>query len=190
MPVDYIARIRRYNTAQLVTMLQDIRAGRSPAGWSRGRAFEHLVLRGFELDGADVEWPYTVHFAGHALEQIDGAVHLQNTTFLIESKDYKNPLNVEPVAKLRTQLSRRPFGTMGIVFGRSNFSVPLKDLTRMMNPLQILLWDVDELEDALQIQATRHAGNPTPQGMCKALRLKMRAASTLGAPDFNTRGLL
>ncbi len=190
MAIDYVTRVRSYNSNQLVTLLQDIRAGRTPAGWAKGKAFEHLVLRGFELDGAEVEWPYEVGFSGHTIEQIDGAVHFQNTTFLIESKDYKDPLNIEPIAKMRNQLMRRPSSTMGIVFGRSNFSVPMKDLTRMMNPLHILLWEVEELEEALQAQATPLTNNSPTQGMCKALHLKFRAATIYGMPDFDIKGRL
>jgi hypothetical protein len=32
---------------------------RDTPGWEPGRAFEYLVLRAFELDGADVKYPYT-----------------------------------------------------------------------------------------------------------------------------------
>ena len=187
MPIDYVARIRQYDTAQLVILLQDIRAGRSTVGWPRGRAFEYLVLRGFELDAAEVEWPYNVPFAGSVIEQIDGGVYIQNTLFLIESKDYQKSLNIEPVAKLRYQLMRRPLGTMEIVFGRSNFTIPLKHLTRMTSPPQVLLWEVEELEYALQTQATRLANNLPGQGMCKALQLKFRMAAKLGMPDYDVR---
>ena len=188
MPIDYVARIRQYDTAQLVTMLQDIRARRKPPGWAPGKAFEHLVLRGFELDGAEIKWPYSVPYVGGIIEQIDGAVYFDNTTFLIESKDYKDPLNIGPVAKLRHQLMRRPLDTMGIVFGRNDFTPPMKELTRRTSPMQILLWEAAELEYALQTQVTQLANNLPGQGMCKALRLKFRNAALQGIPDFSIFG--
>jgi len=44
-------------------------------GWDSGKAFEYLVLRAFQLDGAEVTWPYEVSLFGEeVIEQIDGAV--------------------------------------------------------------------------------------------------------------------
>jgi hypothetical protein len=59
---------------------------RDTPGWEPGRAFEYLVLRLFELDGAIVRWPYEVDLHGHVVEQIDGAVKVAGLHGLLECK--------------------------------------------------------------------------------------------------------
>ena len=172
---NYVALIQRKNTAQLLAMLQSISNGIPIPGWQRGGAFEHIVLRAFEIEGAEVQWPFRVPYNGHTLEQIDGAIYYGGLFCLVESKDYNGRINVEPIAKLRNQLMRRPGGTIGLVFARSGFTEPAKILTRMMNPLSILLWEFDELEEALRTST-----------MCAALKTKFRFAVEQGMPDFNT----
>jgi hypothetical protein len=71
----------------------------------------------FELDGAQVTWPYSVRlFGGRETEQIDGSVRFGGLHWLIECKDEKEDVAVDPIAKLRNQLLRRPSGTVGLVF--------------------------------------------------------------------------
>jgi hypothetical protein len=55
--------------------------------WEAGKAFEYLVLRAFQLDGAEIKWPYRVQLFGEEVEQIDGAVHCAGLSCLVESKD-------------------------------------------------------------------------------------------------------
>jgi hypothetical protein len=40
-----------------------IEAGNT-SGWAPGKAFEYLVLRAFQLEGAEVRWPYSVRIDG------------------------------------------------------------------------------------------------------------------------------
>jgi hypothetical protein len=47
--------------------------------WADGKALEHLVIRGFELSGLRVEYPYNVPPGGKPIEQIDGLVYLGET---------------------------------------------------------------------------------------------------------------
>ena len=63
----------------------------------------------FELDKAQVTWPYRVPlFGGEAEEQIDGAVRLGGLHWLIETKDQADNIAMDPIAKLRNQMLRRP----------------------------------------------------------------------------------
>lgn len=55
MATDYVARIRRKNNAELSQMLQSMANGSTIYGWSKGKVFEHIILRAFELEGADVQ---------------------------------------------------------------------------------------------------------------------------------------
>lgn len=69
---EYAARVRDYNWADVVRLWNDIRHCSTPA-WDPGKALEYLVLKGFELSGATVRWPYRVDLLGTKhIEQIDG----------------------------------------------------------------------------------------------------------------------
>jgi hypothetical protein len=158
---DFVSAIHKCNRAQLLSMLRSVGAPQPIRGWPAGKALEHLVLRAFEIEGAIVQWPFAVDVFGETVEQIDGAVHYHHLHVLCESKDFSEPVNIEPIAKLRNQLIRRPAGTMGMVFARSGFTEPAKTLTRMISPLNVLLWEFGELEQALD-QGT----------LCRALTTK------------------
>ncbi len=43
---------------------------RNTPEWDAGKAFEYMVLRAFELDGADVKWPYRVKLFGKTLSKL------------------------------------------------------------------------------------------------------------------------
>lgn len=60
---------------------------------------------------------------GVTIEQIDGLVHLDCHTFLIECKN-KETVDIEAIAKLQNQLLRWPNTTFGCVFAAERFSVP------------------------------------------------------------------
>jgi len=111
---------------------------------------EHLVLRAFELDGAKVRWPFEVRFGEELIEQIDGVIRLGAISVLVETKDQQRPVNVEPLAKLRNQLLRRPAATVGVVFSRSGFTESAQILAGYMTPTTILLWQGAEIDLALE----------------------------------------
>ncbi|MDM8551931.1 restriction endonuclease [Desulfobacterales bacterium HSG2] len=83
------------------------------------------------------------------LEQIDGVVYTEGLAFLVECKDQAENVNIEPVAKLRNQLSRRPPATMGMVFSRSGFTESAVMLEQKTSPQRILLWEGYEIAYAL-----------------------------------------
>ena len=97
---------------------------RDTPDWDPGKAFEYLVLRIFQLDGAVVRWPYRVTLLGEHVEQIDGVVVAAGLHAMVESKDQNDPVAIEPVAKLRNQLMRRPVATIGMVISRSGYTDP------------------------------------------------------------------
>jgi len=176
MARNYVADIQGKNSAQLLNMLQAISNGTPIRGWPPGIAFEHIVIRAFEIEGATVQWPFAVRQGSKIIEQIDGTVYFDGLACLVESKDYREPINIEPIAKLKNQLSRRPVGTLGLVFARQGYTDPAKILVRMMQPLNILLWEYEELELSLSTGT-----------MCRALTTKFKFAVELGAPDYNVR---
>jgi hypothetical protein len=157
-----------------------VQAGVPVPGWDAGKAFEFLVLRAFQLDGVEVTWPYRVAFpfstSKEDVEQIDGAMRLSGTWFLLESKDEVENIGVAPVAKLRNQLLRRPAGTLGVVFSRTDFTASARVLAGFTSPQTVLLWSGDDLKYAFE-----HAY--FKEGLLK----KQRMAVEKGLIDYSLR---
>jgi hypothetical protein len=109
--------------------------------WPEGAAFEHLVLRAFELSGCTVVWPYRVG----GLEQLDGMVTAGPIFAIVESKDRSNPVSVEPIAKLRNQLLRRHSMAIGLLFSRHGLTGPAQVLVNFLAPQCILVWTGDDV---------------------------------------------
>lgn len=146
----YVEQISRYDTHNTLLALWQAIEERKTPDWPQGKALEYLVLRAFELEGAQVSWPFSVLVAGEELEQIDGAVYTDGLACLIECKDEARPVNIEPIAKLRNQLLRRPSATVGIIFASQGFTEPARVLAGFVAPQTILLWGGAEIFYALQ----------------------------------------
>ncbi|HZI11836.1 MAG TPA: hypothetical protein VE153_15740, partial [Myxococcus sp.] len=71
---DYRERVLALDSTGVYRTWQVVRRGDNLVGWPPGRALEYLILRAFQLEGAEVTWPYEVRRDGVLLEQIDGAV--------------------------------------------------------------------------------------------------------------------
>ncbi len=152
-----------------------IRAG-DTAGWESGKAFEHLVIRAFELDPdepAAVRYPYDVHLFDEKVEEIDGAVHLPGLSCLVESKDWDTNVAIGPVVKMRSQLLRRPAGTIGIMFAKKGFTSQAVYLTHFTLPQAVLLWSGSDLQVAMD-----------KGRISRFLRLKHRVCCENGIPDY------
>jgi hypothetical protein len=170
-----IDRIRALDWPQLLELWKRIALGKVPECAS-GKAMEHLVLRAFELDGAEVVWPYSVRLQGNEVEQIDGVVHCAGLSCLVESKDTTDRVNITPITKLRYQLLRRPPGVLGLVFSRSGFTEPALILAQFMSPLNILLYEGEEVEHLL-----------TQKSMVGPLLEKYRRCVEQALPNYDTR---
>ena len=178
-PIDYVAKAKKLGWDGLDKLWQKIQA-RKTTGWPPGKAFEHLILRAFDLeleaqDGA-VEWPYPVSLYDEVVEQIDGLVRVGHVTCLIEAKDQKDKINIEPLAKLRNQLMRRPSFVVGSVFTTSEFTEPAKILARFMSPHAIMLWNGDEIAEILRRRDFKGA-----------LITKYHEITMTGTPDYDVR---
>jgi hypothetical protein len=111
--LEYKQRAQGLSWDALRRLWRRIKEG-STSDWDEGKAFEHLVIRAFELSKLRVEYPFDVPPGGSIFEQIDGMVFLADTPFLVECKD-RESVDVLAIAKLRHQLQRRPPATMGCV---------------------------------------------------------------------------
>jgi hypothetical protein len=151
-----IARIRELDWSGLRLLWSSIKAGRA-TGWSPGRAFELLVLRAFELDGAEVRWPYLVYHAGELIEQLDGAVYAAGLSCLVETKDTAALVEVTALAKLRNQLARRPASAVGLFFSRSGFTDAALALASYFAPQTVLLWNGQDVDYVLESESSTAA---------------------------------
>lgn len=123
--------------------------------WGKGKFFEYAILRAFELEGAEVRYPYNVPtpnaIKGNTIvEQIDGVIYVDGLTILAESKDYQANVDIEPLAKLQVRLIRRPSPVIGCLFCASDFTWPTQVLIETLMPYTILLWTNDDIEYCLQ----------------------------------------
>lgn len=175
MADDFAERVCRLGWSDLRDLWQRILLGTADE-WPSGKAFEYLVLRAFELDGAVVRWPYTVTIGDETAEQIDGAIHIGALSCLVECKDTADRINIEPIAKLRNQLLRRPAGVIGLVFSRSGFTAPALTLAQFVAPQTILLWTGDEVDHLLKKESIN-----------TALMKKYRHCVETGTPDYDAR---
>lgn len=145
-------------------------------GWPKGTVFEYCVVRAFELAGARVRYPFDVETRTGIKEQIDGAVYAQGLYCLVECKDLAKPMNFEPIAKLGSQLMRRPSGVVGLVFSRKGFTGPAISLTYQVGPNSIILWNGSEFGRCLD-----------NGGIIATLMLKYERLVESGMPDYDPR---
>jgi hypothetical protein len=174
---EYEAMIQSLQWRDLRSLWESIENRNTP-GWDSGKAFEYLVLRAFQLDGADVKYSYSVRLFGEEVEQVDGVVYCSGLACLVEIKDLKDKVNIDiaPIAKLRNQLLRRPASTLGLVFSRTGFTDPARHLSYFSLPQTILLWSGEELKYALERES-----------ICDLLVLKYRVCVEDGLPDYDVR---
>jgi hypothetical protein len=123
----------------------------------------------------EVRWPFGVELDSQLVEQIDGVIYTANIACMAESKDWSIPIPIDPIAKLRNQLLRRPGGIVGSVFTTSpdGFSSAASTLARFIAPQTILLWKRQDIEFAL-----------TKKLMIEGLIRKYRHAVEQGLPDL------
>ncbi|MBF0550412.1 MAG: restriction endonuclease [Deltaproteobacteria bacterium] len=172
---EYVHLARSYDWEDLQSLWKDIMAGNTP-GWPPGKALEHLVLRAFELNGAEVVWPFEVKISGKIAEQIDGVVYSDGLICLVECKDTNEREDVEPIAKLQYKLLRRPSGVLGALISKNGFTDPAIRLAQYQIPKAILLWEGNDISFALE-----------KRSITNALRLKYRIYVEHGAPDYLLR---
>jgi hypothetical protein len=84
--LEYEQRILTYDWQQLLVLWDAIECRDTP-DWDAGKAFEYLVLRAFQLEQADVVYPYGVRVSGAEIEQIDGIIYTEGLACLVECKD-------------------------------------------------------------------------------------------------------
>jgi hypothetical protein len=163
---EYARRVQGMGQAELLAFWGRVKQRERIEGWAPGRAFEFLLLRAFQLEGARVVWPYL-----SAFEQIDGGIYVDGLACLVEAKDHAEPIGFDAIARLALRMQRRPPPAVGLLFSTSGFTWPaLKAVTA--HPIRnVLLWNDTDIALALN------------HGVRSALRRKWRAAVESGALD-------
>ncbi|VVD71769.1 hypothetical protein PIN31115_00639 [Pandoraea iniqua] len=159
----YIDRVSRYDWTDITQLWHCVMTCATP-GWDPGKALEYLVLKGFELSGAEVRWPYRVTVLGAKnAEQIDGLVYLSGINAMIECKDLsdirkrrKQRIDFTPIAKLRSQLARRPSDLIGCIFTSGDYTDAAVTMVNFTKPQTILCWTGQEIEACIQRQDFAH----------------------------------
>lgn len=170
----YYERARQLDHAGLQALWKEIQQGTTGPDWPPGKALEYFLLRSFELEGADVVYPYEVYKQHEIVEQIDGLVFWKNFVGLVECKDVSKPINFDPIAKLRTRLMMRPVHAIGCFFSMAGYTEPAKILAEHLAPQTILLWEQNDIDFSLK---NRY--------FCKGLQRKYQECVKSGTPDFN-----
>lgn len=176
---EYKHRVLALDHGGLLEMWERLYRGTPLPGWPPGKALEYLILRAFQLEGAEVTWPYHVE-AEHPyaprrkLEQIDGIVCFDGLSCLVECKHHRRPMDITPIVKLKSQISRRPRITMGAVFSTSVFHPAALELSRRLSPADVLLWRGREIDRALR-----------KGWLCEGMKKKLIHAVKTGFADLD-----
>ncbi|QRK08208.1 hypothetical protein JQX13_51185 [Archangium violaceum] len=171
---EYQRRVLALEHEELLKLWRALLAGVTPADWPGGVLLEYLILRAFQLEGAEVTWPYRVYRKGVLLEQIDGVVYFDGVSCLVEFKDMTRPVDTVTIVKLKSQILRRPRATIGAMFCTGEVSSAASMLVEMLPPPDVLLWEGDEIDVALR-------GHRLLDGM----RRKLRHAVETGFADLS-----
>nr|AYM52398.1 hypothetical protein [Cystobacter sp.] len=163
----YAGWVRSMGWSGLSELWRRIEDGRELGSWPPGRAFEYLILRAFQLEGAQVIWPYRGEW-----EQVDGAVYVDGLSCLIECKHWREPVDFGPIAKLKVRVDRRPPPAIGLFFSASDFTLPARQEFQAQPLRNVLLWVKQDVNLSLR------------RGMRAALRLKWRKAVEEAVMDY------
>jgi restriction system protein len=103
--------LRELNT----TLIHLVTDGSNPQ--ERGRQFEKQLTRLFNMSGIQITEPFRTEN-----EQIDGAIHFDGHTYLVEARWWAHPLGHGDVADLFVKMATRPSDTRGIYVSASGFT--------------------------------------------------------------------
>ncbi|MCP3145111.1 restriction endonuclease [Pyxidicoccus xibeiensis] len=162
----YARRVQEMGQAELLALWGRVRRRERIEGGAPGRAFEFLLLRAFQLEGAKVVWPYA-----SVIEQIDGGVYVDGLSCLVEAKDHAEPIGFEAIARLSVRMQRRPSPALGLLFSTSGFTWPALKAVAAHPLRNVLLWRDTDIAMALE------------HGMRASLRRKWRVAVEVGTLD-------
>lgn len=145
-----VTRIRTYNWPKLLKLWRNIKAGNS-TGWNSGKALEYMLVRAFDLNAAEVVYPYR-NSVLDADEQMDGYVFIKDVGagFLLECKDWSKSVSFDEVAKLHGRLTYRPAFTYGMFVSKEGYTPSAMNLMYSLHPHNILLWSFGDIDECFK----------------------------------------
>lgn len=145
-----IAKIRSYNWSKLLKLWKDIKAGNTPT-WASGKALEYMFVRAFDLNNAQVAFPYSNKLL-QSQEQFDGFVYLSflGSGFIVECKDWSTPVSFDELSKLHGRLLYRTPSTYGIFVSKTGFTPSAMELLHLLSPHKILLWTFNDIDECFK----------------------------------------
>lgn len=147
---ELIKRVRNYDWRKLEKLWTSIKNG-AALNWSKGKALEYMLIRAFDLSGAEVVYPYN-NTVNNAQEQFDGFVYVKELAvgFLVECKDWKSPVAFDELAKLQTRLTYRLSSTYGMFLSKSGYTSSAIEMMCFMHPHNILLWSSEDIDECFK----------------------------------------
>ncbi len=82
-------------------------------------------------------------------EELDGLIFMGWQGFLIEAKNERDPVAIDPIFRLHLLAEQRPIGTMGLLFSASGYTEPAIESAERLRPIRVLLFDRSDLEWAV-----------------------------------------
>lgn len=145
-----IKRIQTYNWAKLERLWNKIRDSKK-TGWADGKALEYMFVRAFDLEGAEVVYPYNNQVL-KAQEQIDGYVYVRDlgTGFIIECKDWSENVSFDEMAKLHGRLIYRMASTYGIFLSKTGYTPSAVELMYVMQPHNVIMWNSEDVDECFK----------------------------------------
>src|SRR5262249_50419952 len=83
----------------------------------RGRKLDPVLSHIFETSGIRISEPFRLKH-----EQIDGAVHFDGHSYLVEAKWWAQPLEHSDISDLFVKIFSRPVGTRGLAISASGYT--------------------------------------------------------------------
>lgn len=155
-------------------------------GLSPQLAFRQLIIRAFELEGAEVRFPYQVKedTERDALENLDGVIYLNGHSCIVESHclskggvtSRRANVSSGHISRFRSKLLNRPGYAIGSVFSATGFSPSALMQAQLSLPQTILLWSEEEIKECLYRQT-----------FTKAFKIKNRRFFEQLIPDYDHR---
>ncbi|RZL23524.1 MAG: hypothetical protein EOP31_17910 [Rhodococcus sp. (in: high G+C Gram-positive bacteria)] len=140
-----------------------------PKGWAqrRGYEFERMLNALFTLEQLDPRTNYRPDG-----EEIDGSLVVDNRTYLIEAKWWKNALPASQLYAFKGKIDGKLAGTLGIAISHSGFADDAVDALVSGKGVNMILFDGKDIRSVLNERVS----------FTDALRQKLRYAAEYGQP--------
>ena len=142
----------------------------------RGYDFQKLLVDLFSNEGILIREPFTVGTS----EQIDGAITLDGSVYLVEAKWWAEKLSHKDVSDLYVKISTRPLHTRGLFISGSGYTDECVEVCVKARMSQVILVACEDLVDCFENALT----------LSEMIRKKAEYAMTEGRILVSTREII